>query len=202
MIVTSITQQVKNPDRANIFVDGKYSFSLTLNELVKEKLKKGLALSEVRLASLKKLSEEGKLRMKVLNWLLLRPHSERELRDYLYRKKTDRQLAQKLIQDFQDKNYQNDREFARWWYEQRSAGNRSDRFIRSELMKKGVDREIIEETIRSHAEQDEGNEAERLRAVIAKKGRLSRYQADQTKFIQYLLRQGFNYDDIKRELGI
>jgi hypothetical protein len=33
MKITAIKQQVKNPERVSIFVDGKYEFSLSLDEL-------------------------------------------------------------------------------------------------------------------------------------------------------------------------
>jgi regulatory protein len=212
MVITAIKQQVKNTERANIFVDNKYSFSLTLDELVRERLKNGLEIDEARLKALKKLSEEGKLRMKALNWVLLRPHSEREFRDYLYRKKADKELIEAFVEEFTGKNYLNDTEFARWWYEQRAGSNRSDRFIRSELMKKGVGREIIDELLSSQREpaddpgefglqRDVASERQRLRAVIGKKGKLPRYKADPLKFKQFLLRQGFSYDDIRQELA-
>src|SRR6185436_3876955 len=110
---------------------------------------------------------------------MLRPHSERELRDYLYRKKTDKELIEAFVAEFQEKKYQNDQDFARWWYEQRSSHNRSDRFIKSELMKKGVDSDIIDGLLEK--ESDQGHEMERLKVVIAKKGKLSRYQADEKK---------------------
>lgn len=209
MIITAIKQQVKNPERASIFVDNAYSFSLTLDELVRERLKKGRELSEVRIKALKKLSEEGKLRLKALNWLLIRPHSEREFRDYMYRKKADKDLIDAFIADFTTRNYLNDANFAAWWYEQRASRNRSDRYIRSELMKKGINRETLDELFRSMKDENSdissehgggSSEQERLRAIIAKKGELSRYKANPNKFKQYLLRQGFSYDDIRSAL--
>ena len=87
MVITDLKVQVKNPNRASVFVDRKYSFSLTIEQLADSKLKSGQELSEADLKRLKKLSEDGKLKYKVLEWLMVRPHSERELRDYLFRKK-------------------------------------------------------------------------------------------------------------------
>src|ERR1700709_459622 len=89
MKITSIKQQVKNPERASLFVDGKYSFSLSLNELVAEKLKINQEIDEAELKRLKKLSEDGKLKNRAMEWVMNRPRSIRELRDYLYRKKAE-----------------------------------------------------------------------------------------------------------------
>ena len=64
MQITRINLQVKNPDRVNIFVDGKYLFSLTINQLVDTKLKVGTNLTDQDITSYKKLSSDGKLEQK------------------------------------------------------------------------------------------------------------------------------------------
>lgn len=56
MIVTSLKEQVKNKDRVSVFVDSKYSFSLTISELLDTKLKVGQEIDEVKLKSLKNLA--------------------------------------------------------------------------------------------------------------------------------------------------
>src|SRR5258706_16088339 len=97
MTITSIKQQVKNPDRVSIFVDGKYEFSLSLDELVKYKLKNNDELDKADVKNFKKISADGKLRARALKWLMNRPHSEREFRDYLYRKKIEKEQIDSLV---------------------------------------------------------------------------------------------------------
>jgi hypothetical protein len=63
MKITSIKQQVKNPERVSIFVDDQYAFSLSLDELVREKLKNNQEIDQAELKKLKKLSEDGKGRL-------------------------------------------------------------------------------------------------------------------------------------------
>ncbi len=84
--ITAIKPQQKNQNRVNIFVDNTYEFSLSISQLVDQKLKVGQQLDEAQLAALKKLSNFGKLYTRTLEWLLSRPHSTKETRDYLYRK--------------------------------------------------------------------------------------------------------------------
>jgi regulatory protein len=191
MKITSIKQQVKNPERASIFVDGKYVFSLTLNELVGEKLKIGQELSEADQKRLKKMSEDGKIKARALEWVMSRPRSIREFKNYLYRKKAEPDLTEKLIAEFTERNYINEQHFAEWLSDVRRRRGKSDRAIRSELASKGIERETVDEVI------DDGNEIERLKEVYEKKSRLPRYKADPQKLMQYLARQGFSYDDIK-----
>jgi regulatory protein len=78
MTITKITEQVKNPNRVSIFVDGKYSFSLSLDQLLDLRLKVSYELDEARLKELVKLSQVGKLKMRTLEWLMIRPHSAKE----------------------------------------------------------------------------------------------------------------------------
>jgi regulatory protein len=176
MNITSIKQQVKNPDRVSIFVDGKYTFSLSLDELVVHKLKNNDELSEANVKKFKKISEDGKLRARALEWLLNRPHSERE---------------------FSKKGYLDNAKFAEWFAELQSRRNKSNRAIRSELFKKGIDRQLTDIVM-----EEQGNEElERLKALIAKKSKSSRYKNDPLKLAQYLVGQGFNYQLVKQALA-
>lgn len=193
MVITAIKQQLKNPERVSVLVDEKYSFSLSLDELVAQKLKKGMELDEVSLKKLKKLSADGKLRARALNWLLIRPHSTRELQDYLRHKKTEPELVNKLVRQFTSKKYLDDGAYGRWLVELRSRAGKSNRAIRTELFKKGLGREAVEEVM----EEAGDAEADRLKALVAKKQKLSRYANDPQKLTKYLTSQGFDYQLVK-----
>jgi regulatory protein len=200
MKITSIKQQIKNPERVSIFVGGKYEFSLSLDELVKYKLKNDQELDKTDVKKFKKISADGKLRARALEWLMNRPHSEREFRDYLYRKyrkKAEKDQIESLVDEFTEKGYLDNAKFAAWFTELQARRGKSDRAIRSELFKKGIGREVADEVL----EDGVGSESERLRAVIEKKRKLSRYQNDPQKLIQYLVSQGFSWQAVKEELA-
>jgi regulatory protein len=194
MKITNIKQQVKNPERVSIFIDSKYIFSLSLDELVKYKLKNNQEFSEGEIKKFKKISEDGKLKARALAWVLSRPHSTRELKDYLYRKKADPELIENLREEFTSKNYLNDFKFAEWLVDVHERRGKSNRQIQAELFKKGIPRGIAEEVMKEQG----GSEEERLKALITKKG--NRYTNEPLKFKQYLLRQGFSYDLINASL--
>lgn len=197
MKITSIKQQVKNPERASLFVDGKYSFSLSLNELVAEKLKINQEIDDNELKTLKKLSLDGKLKGRALEWVLNRPRSLRELKDYLYRKKAEPEQITGITEELENRGYISDKKFAEWLIDMRMRGGKSNRAIQNELMKKGVNREIITDTLEKDTDQERGL----LIELINKKRRLSRYKNDEVKLKQFLLRHGFSYDDIKAVLS-
>jgi regulatory protein len=194
--ITAIKAQVKNENRVSIFLDGKYSFSLTLDQLLQEKLKKNDELDENDVKQLKKLSDEGKLKVRTLEWLMNRPHSTRELRDYLYKKQADAELIASWVEEFTDKKYLSDETFARWFAENRQRKNKSTREISSELAAKGIPPAIRSVVLRELEQSDD----ESLKKLINKVGSRSRYQ-DKQKLISYLISKGFSYSAVKDALA-
>ena len=86
LVITNLKQGVKNPNRVNVFVNSKYALSLDVAQVVDFGIKVGLEISEDELVELKNASEYGKLYQRTLEWVLVRPRSVRETRDYLLRK--------------------------------------------------------------------------------------------------------------------
>lgn len=197
MKITAIKQQIKNPERVSIFVDDKYSFSLNLDELLREKVKQGLELDTGDVKRFKKISADGKLRQRSLEWLMSRPRSTREFSDYLYRKKAEPDQTDSLINEFTEKGHLDDQRFGVWFIDLLQRRHKSDRGIRAELFKKGINRELIDELL-----SDTSSEDERLQALITKKRRLLRYQKEPQKLVEYLTRQGFSWSQVKSALEI
>ncbi|MBR3329448.1 RecX family transcriptional regulator [Candidatus Saccharibacteria bacterium] len=187
--ITDIRQAVKNENRVNVFVDGKYSFSLDVSQVVELKLKVGQKISAEDLEEFESVSEFGKLYQRALEWVLTRPRSERETRDYLYKKvynkKLDKGYINKIIDKLRDKKYLDDEGFAEWYVENRFVKKGiSQKRLKMELIKKGVSNEIIEKVLSVR------NDEEEILKMIAKK----RDKYDDDQLIQYLCRQGFSFE--------
>lgn len=193
MKITAIKQQVKNENRVSIFVDGKYLFSLTLDQLLEQRLKKDQDLEKQQIKELTKLSEEGKLKSRAVEWLMNRPHSTREFKDYLFKKKAEPELINAWIDEFKSRGYLDDERFAEWFSENRRRKNKSTREIQAELRTKGIDQVTIQHIVTSET-NDEDKES--LKSLVNKLRNRSRYQ-DTDKLKQYLIRKGFSYADIK-----
>jgi regulatory protein len=199
MKITQLKQQIKDTERVSIFVDEKYSFSLTLDQVLQEKLKKGVDIDVEQLEHFKKLSGEGKLRSRALEWLMGRPHSERELRDYLYRKKAEKEQVEVLVTEFLSKNYLNDENFARWFAEGRLRKNKSERAIKAELMSKGVSPVTIQSVVAQLSDGSRSNDKEALARLVNKLRNRTRYQ-DTQKLTGYLITKGFSYSEVKEAI--
>lgn len=208
MKITSISVQQRDKNRVNLSVDGKYKFSLDLSQVVELGIKIGNEYSETELADLENESQFGKLYMRALEYSLMRPHSERELSDYLYKKTRDtrtktgaikkgvsKQLTERVFKRITEKGYVNDFNFAKYWIENRQLRKGiSRRKLQSELAGKGISQSIVS-TLLSESERSDEDE---IQKIIQKKA--SKYD-DEQKLISYLARQGFSYDDIKTALA-
>lgn len=194
MKITAIKAQVKNPERVSVYVDEKYAFSLNHTQLLEQRLRTGLEIDQLRLDELKHVSEQGKAYERALNYVMIRPRSVREMQQYAKRKQWSPEDTQLIIDKLITRGYLNDRAFARSWVESRKlTKNYSSRKLKLELKQKGVADGVISETF----ETAEYNEQAALKALVTKKRKLSRYKNDPQKLMQYLARQGFDYDDIK-----
>ena len=109
--VTSLRGAVRDPHRINVFLDGKFSFSLTLTELADSKLHQGQVLTDSEVERLRNLSGLGKLYQQTLEYCFSRPHSKKEIIDYLERKRLRRDISWKRFKEHQLK-MQNDPEYA------------------------------------------------------------------------------------------
>ncbi len=197
MKITAIKAQVKNSERVSVYVDEKYSFSLSYPQVLDQKIFVGLELTEPRLAELKHASDIGKAYERALMFVMLRPRSVREVQDYARRKKWAPEDAQFVIAKLTAKKYIDDSAFARSWVGSRALGKKtSTRKLTMELKQKGVSDAVIAKTL-----ADSGyDELDALRELIAKKRRLTRYASDDQKLMRYLAGQGFSFDDIKSAL--
>ncbi len=212
MKITSLSAQVRNPDRVNVAIDGAYRLSLTVAQVVDLGIKVGSEIDEALLVSLETESTFGKLYARTLEYCLLRPHSAREVRDYLYRKTrttkykqrrtgeikeregVSQSVADRVYDRLVEKGYIDDEKFAQYWVEHRNqTKGASRRKLQAELQVKGIDTAVIATVLSESGRNDQ----DELAKVIAKKR--SKYP-DQQKLMQYLARQGFRYDDIKSAL--
>lgn len=194
MQISAIKQQVKRHDRYSVYVDGKYAFSLSEGALIEQGLASGQELDPQRFKALKEAAGLDKAYGNALRYVAMRPRSEWELKDYFRRKGIDDEAAKQVTERLRDLGLLNDLAFARAWLaNRRLLKSTSQRRLKLELRQKHVPDEVIAQVL----DEDEADERSVLAELIAKKH--GRYP-DKQKFMQYLARQGFSYDDIKAAL--
>lgn len=196
MKVTKITQQAKRADRYSVFVDDKYAFSLSESALLESKLHSGQELTREQVGEYKKLSADDKLYNQTLRYVAMRPRTAWEIETYLERKGGSPSLTTQTINKLTNIGLIDDKKFALAFVaDRRLLRPTSRRKLIAELKKKHVPNPLIEQAVGNEKEDERTS----LAGVIAKKRRQAKYQ-DDLKLMQYLSRQGFNYDDIKSAL--
>lgn len=222
MVVTDLKQGVKNPNRVNVFIDGKFSFSLDVAQVVDYKLKKGEVISVERLKELKNASEFGKLYQRTLEWVLVRPRSVKETREYLLRKikkssaDTLRSrpslrgslatfapvVAQVSLEDsFDFSKTIISRLLSKGYLDDQKF---AEFYVENRFVKKGVSGKRLKVELMKKGISNEiidevlngRNDEEELDKMIARK----RAKYDDEKLIQYLCRQGFSYELVKEKI--
>ena len=196
MKITAIKQQERLKSRYSIYIDEKYTFSLSADALLQEGLRAGLEIDEPQLQVYKKLSADDKAYGLAIAYIARRMRSQGELTDYFRRKGYDEALSDQLMLRLQKNGMVDDAKFAEAWVRNRRLLRQSSsRRLTQELRQKHIADDLIEAALHD----DETDEATMLGELVIRKRRLSKYQ-DNLKLMQYLARQGFSYDAIKRAL--
>lgn len=195
-LITRLVQGKKNPSRVNLYLDGQFAFALSIDEVVKQGLKKGLELSLAQAAALKDEDATEYLYAKILNFLSFRPRSVKEVCDRLYKYNLKDPAKQDIfIARLTSRGYLSDLEFARWFINSRNTHRpRSAIHLTQELQKKGISREIIASLAGEFAD-----ESQVIKQQLSK--RLGSPHAltppARQKIYAYLGRHGFSWQLIK-----
>ena len=195
-VITSIKPQ-KNNKRLNIYIDNKFAFGLDLDNFVKFHLKVDQELDEKQINKIIKEAEFKKILDKLLNFATLRPRSEKEIKDYLKRKKSPESITEELFKRLNSLELIDDTKFAKWWVEQRqSFSPKTKRVLGNELRIKGIDRETIKEIL-EETEIDEVKLAKKL--IKNKMYKWERFdpKIKKQKISQYLAGKGFDWNVIQ-----
>lgn len=195
--VTRIVQQ-KDKNRANIYLGGKFAFGTSLESLLKHRLKTGNELDPQTVKQLKEESNAEKIYARVLRFATLRQRSQKEIEDWFKRKKVDISTAKKVFNRLKKLDLVNDREFAKWWIQQRTTfRSHSRKLLSYELRQKGVEQEIIAQVLKT---AEVPSETELAKTALRKKFKSlsSLTQKQLQKVYGFLARRGFSWGVIKQ----
>lgn len=186
MKITQLEYQKKDPNRVNVYVDGRFAVGLNVNDVIALGLSSNQEISQEGLNKIIENSNFGKAFNAALNFLSFRPRSEFEIRQYLKRKKVED--ADGVVRKLSQLGQVNDEEFARWYVGQRQAFRpKGRRAIKYELLRKGVDKKTIDKVLPKR--EDELT----LAMLAARKKKL----ADPVKLQRFLLSRGFDWETVK-----
>ncbi len=188
--ITAIRTGKGRRKRVNVFLDGKFAFSLEAEVAVRERLQVEQELSASQIEALAKSDHFHRCFNAAAHYLSYRPRSESELRERLHRRGFDDSL-EAVIAKLKEQGLVDDVAFAQFWKENRESFNPRSRWLtKLELRRKGVADDIIDEMVDT---VDDDNNAYRAALSKARSLPLSDYQGFRRRLGEYLKRRGFSY---------
>ena len=192
--VTALEAQAHDPQRVNVFLDGRFAFGLHAKVVADAGLRPGDVLSEARVAALLQRDDVQQALLQAFLYLSYRPRTEHELRRYLAQKGRPPETVDAVLARLAEYHYVDDQVFALNWVENRQRFRpRGARLLRAELAQKGVDRDTIDQAI-----ADAGADERALAQAAAEHKlaglRAADYQEFGRKLGGFLLRRGFAPD--------
>ena len=196
--ITEISPQAKDKKRCNIYIDGRFCCGLTLETVVKNRLKVGQIITEERLAEIQLESERTTAFDKALSHLSATRKTEAEMRRYLAGRGYLPAVADFVVEKLRSYNFLNDGEYAEAYAESASK-RKGGRLIRMELRGKGISDEEIDLAIESIPQEVEEETAKMilekyLRGKVLDKATLQ-------KAFRYLMGKGYDYEVARSALA-
>lgn len=196
--VTAIRAGKSNRKRVNLFLDGRFAFSLQAEVAIKQELKVGQELSPHQIEVLTESDNYQRCFDAAARYLSYRLRSEAELKERLHRRGFDHDCIEAVVTKLKEQGLVDDLAFARFWRDNRQSFSPRSRWLtRRELKRKGVAEETTNQVV---ATIDDSESA--YRAAQGKARRLSGcdYQRFRQRLGGYLRRRGFSYTVINNTI--
>ena len=195
MQITALEPQVNNPERINLFVDGRFLLGVNAEIVLKMGLQVEQELLPEQLEQLRNKEAEQQAVDRALNYLSFRPRSREEVRRYLRRKETSPEIIEAALARLDRLDFVNDRTFAEFWIETREQFNpRGAHALRNELRMKGVEREVVDELVDDEQDEERALHAGRKKAMSLVNAPNMDYARFRNRLGSFLQRRGFGYE--------
>lgn len=195
--ITAIKPQEKRKNRFNVYLDGQFGFAISNELLVREGLKLGQELSSEKTEELVAKDRLGRAQDRAYHFLSYRPRSEKEIYDYLGKKKLKDEEKEKIIKKLKEEKLIDDLEFARWFLEQRQTFRPKGSYaLRQELRQKGIGEKIIDQVLPN--KEEELSLAKKALVKAEKKYASFLGREKKEKLMAYLRRRGFSWEAVKK----
>jgi regulatory protein len=136
-----------------------------------------------------------------INFLSFRPRSEKEMRDYLTKKKCDDTTSKRIIESLLRSRFIDDEDFARRFVEQRTKIKpKANRVIKYELKQKGIAKELIDQLFEDKEDSKTSDFSKALELAERKMPRFAKIEDKRKvyeKLGRYLASKGFDWDTVK-----
>lgn len=201
-LITKISQQKRDSERYNIYVDEQYAFSVHESVLVTFGLTKGMELDDWETDEIVYADQIEKAFNRALHFLSFRMRSEMEVKKKLLEKDYGEAVVLEAIAKLRRLGFLNDEDFSEALVRtEKNSSLKGPRAIRQSLYKKGIPKELQAQALQEYTEEDQLANAQKLaEKVIRSNGKLPPAQVKQ-KIQSTLSRKGFSFEQINEVLN-
>lgn len=192
--ITKIEIQKRNKDRVNIFIDEEYSFSLFLDLVFREDLKKGMEINEEKLKQIAKKENKLKCKSTAIRIIERSNKTEKQIKDKLLEKEYDLDSITQAIEFLKEYKFIDDYIYASSYIRDKIKVQGSKK-IKYSLIQKGINKDIIEELLNGVDNEEEKSTA----FEIGKKKYMQITKSENDKYkiwnklARFLVSKGYDY---------
>lgn len=197
MIITDIKSQAKKVTRVSIFIDGKFAFGMDKGDCSYLGLKTGMELTQDRYDYIVDNVVYTKAYQQADRFIGFKLRTEKEVRDKLKENEYSDSIIDRVISSMIKYKYIDDENYALMYARDcRKLKKWGPQRIKIELYKKGIEGSIADRAVES-LDVDDTDEV--IRGLLEKRIKNTPIDLkEKQKHFAFLLRRGFNSDDIKR----
>ncbi|WP_333589350.1 recombination regulator RecX [Ligilactobacillus acidipiscis] len=194
--ITLIKTQ-KRKGRYNVYLDGKYSFPISEDVLIRFALSKGKELTDEDIENIKEADNTSKAYQKALNYLAHQLRTKREVRDHLRQNEIAEQDIESTLAKLAEMDLIDDLQYAQSFV--RTMAKTADKgptVIANKLRQKGVPAVDIEEALAEFPEEMQVENGVTVAKKSAKHFHGESFRTKNNKVRQQLMQKGFSSDVI------
>ena len=201
MLVTEIKKNLRYKRLNEIYLDYEYAFSLYDNEMKKLEVFEGAQIDKNLIENkifplLKKNALNDALKIVARSTT-----TKKNIKDKLKIKKYPEEVIDYAVDYTSERGYVDDDDYAKSFVKSAVSKGKGQKYIEFELTKRGIDKERIRELVSEYSSSEDVKNVflKKLKSVMGNK-EAPDYK-DINKVKDYLLRQGFSYDEIMEALS-
>ena len=193
--ITSIEPQIKDKERCNIYVDGRFYCGIKLEVAVKYHLRAGMQIEKSKLDEIQLETEKSQAVDKAMTFISASMKTAKQIRDHLAKKGYTEAVIEYAVGKLEYYNLIDDYAYCRAFVN--SSAGKGKKMLEAELVKRGAD-VAAREQVMEEVEEDAGAAL----AVLEKYMRSKQTTKENLyKGFRYLLSKGYSYDTAKAALS-
>lgn len=200
MKITDYKIQKNNEEKMNVYVDGEYKFSMSVDSFLSEGLYKGLEITEEQIEEIKVRDGSKLAYIQIVSTLNYGMKTEKEMIDKLKEKGYKEDAIQKAIMKAKDYNLINDDYYIELYIKTKAIPAKwGEQKIISNLYKKGININDIKLKITEmYDEEDKYDNAYSLAIKKLKTIKEADINKKKQKLNQFLLGKGYSYEIVSK----